>query len=115
MIWSVATLGLYLLSGKFPFPLLAVVVFFCCVPPAALPDARSHHFLFYSSEVELLQLFQDQVFIIFLLEKTSYFWTLALLRLILCTQAASVRCKLNTRSLYDAGSCCSKNTQMVKW
>lgn len=79
MIWGVATLGLHLLAGKFPFPLLAVVVFFCCALPAALPDACSHHFLFCSSEVELLQLFQNQVFILFMLEKTSYFWTWALL------------------------------------
>lgn len=57
---------------KVPFSLLAVVVF-CCA------HARRHHFLFYSSGVELLHLFQDQVFVVFMLEKIPYLSTLALL------------------------------------
>lgn len=65
MTWGILTLGLHLI---FLFP-LAIVVFFCSVLHAALPDVCRLHYIFHSIGVEcfiFFFFFQDQVFVIFL-------------------------------------------------
>lgn len=109
--WGILTLGLHLI---FLFP-LAIVVFFCSVLHAALPDICRLHYIFHSIGVEcfiFFFFFSGSGLCYFSASKIPYFWTFALLLVTLYTWVGSVRCKLNGRSLCNAGS---NATKIHKW